>query len=488
MLSTFAFRCSHLSKRTAAVGTLLASSRMSTSSSSPPSGSKRAPPRGHAQRRSGKPSSSPSKPSRGVTITPIEWQGGTPVVQLEPGRSLLFKRDGNPLVYAHNIGLVHGQPQSGEEVIVADHHGNIFGRGFYNEFSQYRVRMMTLRDESTWPLSMEEVLSHHIQSAISRRRAISLPSVHTNAYRLVNGEGDRLSGLMVDVLANRVVVQSGALWVEKQAPAIKAALIRLLKIDEDQLVWKQQASRLQRDGAAAFVQDETSSSTNGEDLHILENDLRYILRAENEQKTGFYCDQRSNRLMVRRLAQDRSVLDAYCYTGGFTMNALLGGAKEVTAIDSSKAAIETAGMNCELNGLLGENEEGNSKATFLQGDAVEVMRDLIDEGRTFDFVILDPPKLAPSRDVLEKALRKYSRINQLGMKLVPAEGGLLLTCSCSAAVTQDQQCFINMLQKAAQEAGRQMTILSITSAAEDHVVSPSYLEGRYLTAALLHIV
>lgn len=410
------------------------------------------------------------------------------VVQLVPGKSRLFK-EGNPLVFGGAVDKVIGNAQTGYDVQLADHQGNVFGRGFFNDLSQYRVRITALQGDRAFNLPVDQLIAHHIDRAIERRRAVLLPSSETNAYRLVNGEGDGLSGLMIDVLGQQVVVQSSALWVEMHAERIAQALRRgLLGL---QVVWKPAASRLQQDGLDKLdhridnpLAADTAEHGNGHD--VLESGLVYQLSAAADQKTGFYCDQRDNRLMVRGLAKGKRILDAYCYTGGFSLNALTGGAQAVTAIDSSRSAIEAARGNAIRNNFLEQGEDSSERLSFVCGDAVQEMVRMKAAGSAFDMVILDPPKLAPTRNTLSKAISKYTKINAAGMSLL-SQGGLLLTCSCSAAMTQSPGAFVDMLQRAAGQAGRQFTILSMGSAAKDHPVSPCYLEGRYLTAALLHV-
>jgi 23S rRNA G2069 N7-methylase RlmK/C1962 C5-methylase RlmI len=188
-------------------------------------------------------------------------------------------------------------------------------------------------------------------------------------------------------------------------------------------------------------------------------------------------------LFFRSLSSGQSVLDTYCYTGGFSLNAAVGGAQLVTSVDSSKKAMDALRENIALN------KQDPSLFRLIQGDAVAVMQELVLQNATFDVVICDPPKLAPSRTGLAKATGKYKKINSLAMKLVKP-GGLLLSCTCSAAMTQAQPPvggFEAMLQEAAQAAGREVTVLRSAGAAMDHPVMLSYPEGRYLTAVLLAV-
>ncbi|RYH29003.1 class I SAM-dependent rRNA methyltransferase [archaeon] len=412
-----------------------------------------------------------------------------PYAVLVPGKSHLFKI-GNPTLYSGVINELQGNPKPGDLISVADHNYNVFAKGFYNPHSLYQVRLLTWKHQVTFNSTLPDILRHHIKSAIHKRTVLNLPSSQTNSYRLVNGEGDQLSGLVVDILGENVVVQSSAIWIEQYADTIVDILCDLLMVDRSRIVWKQSRARLEKDGIDKLEQKEIGNmgklvdkiATSIRDTDILENGLRYLLTSETEQKTGFYCDQRENRLMLRALCQDKTVLDTYCYTGGFTLNALLGGASHVTAVDSSKAAIKSARKN------VAENMLDTSRVSFMEGNALQAMLDLHTEGKTFDIVICDPPRLAPKRKDLAQAGLKYQSINKAAMKLVNKEqGGLLLTCTCSAPMTNDQGMFLMILQEAAKAAQREITLLSVSGAAADHALSPVYQEGRYLTAVLLFV-
>lgn len=242
-----------------------------------------------------------------------------------------------------------------------------------------------------------------------------------------SGEGDRLSGLIVDVFGPVVVIQSGALWVERYRARIEAALRLVMGVAASKYIWRQQEARLNQDGyflsnpvnkaGITELQVEQESTDNdpdnvesagmsvskgGEDsapLMISEHGVRYWVRPDDGQKTGFYCDQRDNRRTIRELSAGRTVLDTYCYSGGFSINAALGGATSVVAVDSSQAAIDTAIRNAEHNNV-------QQKIEFVKADAVEYMRKLQTEGKQFDIVICDPPKLAPTRASLDRAKLK----------------------------------------------------------------------------------
>ena len=326
----------------------------------------------------------------------------TPKVILEKGKARLFQ-DGNPLIYGGAVKEVVGDPQPGDEVIVNDHMGNTLGRGVFNPFSQYRVRMMARTYESLYSLPFGDLLKVRIEQAIALRSAIALPSDKNSVYRLINGEGDRLGGLIVDVLGTTVVAQSSAFWVEKHKAEIEKAILATVK--SRKLVWRRAEGRLKQDGYTGELTDIVISATEEEtgiamqDLIVVENGVKYVVCPEDGQKTGFYCDQRDNRMMIRQLSEGKEVLDTFCYSGGFSVNAALGGAVSVTSVDSSRPALDTADKNIELNGV-------SAIVKTVKADAVEYMKKMQADGQLFDIVICDPPKLAPTRTSLEKAKNK----------------------------------------------------------------------------------
>eukprot|EP01041_Mallomonas_annulata_P007096 gene7096-14441_t len=310
---------------------------------------------------------------------------------LEEGKARLF-RDGNPIVYAGAIKHIIGNPQAGDEILVTDHKSNIIARGFFNQHSQYRVRVIALYyEKDLFNLTLTEIIKKRIENAINLRKQIDLPNESTTVYRLINGEGDRLGGLMVDILDG---------W------------------DETSFEYSNLNSTMT-----------TSNNLVKDSWVVAENNVKYLVNPEDGQKTGFYCDQRDNRLLLRTLSKGKAVLDTSFYTGGFSINAALGGANSVTAIDTSSAAILAASDNAKLNDI------SPDKISFIEMDAVKFLREAKAQGLSYDIVICDPPKLAPKRTGLDRAIPKYIQINSLAMSLVKP-GGLLFTFSCSAAVTQ----------------------------------------------------
>jgi 23S rRNA G2069 N7-methylase RlmK/C1962 C5-methylase RlmI len=487
------------------------------------------------------------------------------IVYIDSSKGKLSKSvgEGNPLVFADTVRKVFGTPEPGSEVTVKDEKDTIVGRGFYNPFSMYRVRLIATKDDKLFGAQIEELIFARIQQAMAMRRSLQLPRTDTTVYRLVNGEGDQLSGLIIDVLGKQVVIESSAIWTEIHRKTIEDAVLTIPDLEGKTVIWRPAAHRLKQDGLDLTASNSTDASgtatgrtspsssidsTSAAFSHgrvggqyavvhtgtpekqlqndvLVENGIKYFLSADSDQKTGFYCDQRENRLLVRSLSRGKRVLDTYCYTGGFSLNALEGGAASVVAVDSSAGALQALRANCGLNnrpyavgsytkssssvGWDIQKESGSDSSSSVaptpsklilppvadgtvvltHGDAMEIMKQLHMDGKSFDLVICDPPKLAPTSKSLYNALKKYQRINALAMQLVDSEkGGLLLTCSCSAAMTRSSGQFKDMLVGAAAEAGRRVALLSATSTGPDHPVWPALPEAQYLTAMLVHVL
>ncbi len=402
----------------------------------------------------------------------------TATVILERGKSRLFQ-NGNPIIYGGAIESIQGDPDTGDEVLICDHKRNLIGRGIFNSASMYRVRLMARKHEKVFPLPINELLQSRLDSAVSMRYTLGLKGVAGDeVYRLVNGEGDGLGGLIVDVIGNVIVAQSSAYWCENFKSMIMTELERLGGTEKN-VVWRRAESRLKQDGwHGGEGEYENSDDKN---MIVRENDCKYSVNPTNRgQKTGFYCDQRENRVMIRNLSKGKSLLDAFCYSGGFSINAAKGGATSIISVDTSQPALDCLKENIELNQI------PKGVIEVVKSDALAYMKVCSEEGKQFDIVICDPPKLAPSRKDLERAKNKYHKINQLGLSLVKP-GGLFLTCTCSGAMTQDQSLFKRVIADAARAARRDIRIINTSGAAMDHPVHPAYPEGAYLTAVLAHV-
>jgi 23S rRNA G2069 N7-methylase RlmK/C1962 C5-methylase RlmI len=394
-----------------------------------------------------------------------------------------------------------------------EHHSTInnsqlIGYGVYNPHSMYRVRILChatqnphLTKESKRKQKqrvenhdveiLKSILERKLSDAMYVRLAMNLPSETTDTYRLVNGEGDGMSGLAVDIIGGcSAIVMSSAAWCEIHKQTVIEVLASLLSDHPSydgnniDIIWRNTPSRLKQDGYELSAEADNVED-NESTVIATESNVKYLtFPYSNGQKTGFYCDQRENRLMVAEYCKDKRVLDLCCYNGGFALNAMVRGASNCIGVDSSQDAVDAATANAKENGF------DPTKISFVRDDIAAYMKNAMEDGSQFDVIVLDPPKLAPNLSTLDKASRKYHALNRDAMNLISPEGGLLLTCTCSAAMTQKDggQYFLNMVNGAALSAKRRVTLLRVNGAAPCHTQSPaSFPAGAYLTAALFHV-
>lgn len=410
-----------------------------------------------------------------------------PKVVLKKAKSQLFK-SGNPMVYSGAVDRIIGRPppQTGDCVLVTDGALHPIAWGMYNSVSMFCVRIMQMEDEvsrdASCLLNIKKLLEARLTAAVDLRMRLRLPAVDTNVYRLVNSEGDRLSGLIVDIFGEYAVIASSAAWVEKFRSTIEKAVERIAGCKC--VVWKSSAEILKEEGLdiADIDNRRTCLPVNNDiagAIEVIENGILYKVSLDG-QKTGFYADQRDNRLWLRSIAKERAVLDLCCYSGGFALNAAVGQAASVIGVDSSLPALELANANRDLNKL------SPNFINFIKADVTEFMKAAILGGQTWDLVILDPPKLAPNRKVLKRAAGMYRNLNSLAMRLTK-QGGLLMACSCSGAMTQSGS-FVDVLQAAASSSGKKITQLRYAGAAPDHTIDPAYPEGAYLTNIVVNVM
>jgi 23S rRNA (cytosine1962-C5)-methyltransferase len=399
-------------------------------------------------------------------------------VTLKPSkeRSLLRR---HPWVYANAIDRVEGKPALGATVVVRAHDGRFLARAAYSPHSQIRLRV--------WSFDEAEPIDHaffkrRVQHAVAHRQAFVRD---TGAVRLIFGEADGLPGLIVDHYVEdkdgvngrgQLVCQFMAAGVEAWKEAIVAALVGTTGCPN--VYERSDVSIRQKEGL-----EQTTGVLAGdappETLITRENGVRYHVDVRGGHKTGFYVDQRENRALVQAYAAGRDVLNCFCYTGGFSLAALGGGAASVVSIDSSGDALTLARANVEANGFDAE------RAQWLDADAFRTLRGLVDDGRRFDLVVLDPPKFAPAREHVDRAARAYKEINLSGFKLL-RPGGLLFTYSCSGAI--DADLFQKIVAGAAADARVDARILRRLGAGLDHPLLAAFPEGEYLKGLLLQIV
>ena len=393
-----------------------------------------------------------------------------------------FVEKGNNLVFSESVHKVEGpEPQLGDNVVVCDYKRKIVGWGVFNPRSVYRIRMMQTmpecQEDTTAVLDVISVFRSRLLTAIELRTALGLPSSATNAFRVVHGDGDNLSGVNVDKFRDVVVVHSGVSWLELNRDAVIECLRSTMGVDT--VVWRLRPVISDQEGipnAIERIYTSRSDITLSSEIEIVENDLRFLIALAG-QKTGFYTDQRENRFFLRGIVRGRRVLDLCCYTGGFALNAALGDAESVLGIDSSQPAIDLARRNADLNDL-------NQICRFECGDILNRLQVAAANGEEWDVVVLDPPKLAFSKLHLTKSLGRYRKLNRAAIKVV-RRGGILMTCSCSGLINVDQ--FIKAVCEAAQQIGRRLTIVRIAGAAADHVISISHREGAYLKCLTVRV-
>jgi 23S rRNA (cytosine1962-C5)-methyltransferase len=386
---------------------------------------------------------------------------------LRKGREKSLRRR-HPWIFSGAIEKLSGEPASGETVALLDSSGKILAKAAYSAQSQIRARVWTFGDEEIDAAFFRDRLSR----AIALREALPARR-HTNALRLVHGESDGLPGLVVDCYADVLVAQFLAAGVERWREPILDLLAELTVCEA--IFERSDAEVRKLEGLAPRV-GFARGNRNASRCPIVEYGLNFRVDVEQGQKTGFFLDQRENRQRVRELAAGREVLDGFCYTGGFSISALAGGAARVTAIESSARALEVARENLAANPL------DAAKLQFVEGDVFGELRKLRDRGASFQMVVLDPPKFAPTAAQARNAARAYKDINLLALKLL-APGGLLATFSCSGGVSPEL--FQSIVAGAALDAGARAQIIERFGAAADHPVALEFPEGEYLKGLLL---
>ncbi len=387
---------------------------------------------------------------------------------LQPGKEKSLLR-GHPWIFSGAVARLDGIHEPGTTVVVRAANGAFLATAALSPDSQIRARVWSF-DEGE---SIDEgFIDKRIARAIARRAALFASS---RALRLVHGEADGLPGLIVDRYDSLLVVQILASGVEYWRLPIVAALVRHTGVND--VFERSDADVRDKEGLAARVGVLAGAQPPAQ-LEIVENGLRFAVDVRHGQKTGFFIDQRDNRALVGEHARG-AVLNCFCYTGGFSLAALKGGAEHVLSIDSSEQALALAAENLAANHLSPE------RAQWRCADAFLALRELRNEARQFDLIILDPPKFAPTAAHVEKAARAYKDINLLGLKLL-REGGLLFTFSCSGGVSPDL--FQKIVAGAAADAGVETQLMRRLSAASDHPVSLDFPEGDYLKGLMLRKV
>jgi len=393
---------------------------------------------------------------------------GAPKLTLKPGRERSLLRR-HPWVFSGAVGKVHGSPQSGDTVVVHSADGGFLAWAAYSPVSQIRARVWSFEEAE---VPGPDLFKKKIEAALALR-STAVPPETTDALRLVHGESDGLPGLVADRYVGTLVVQILSAGCERW----RDTLIEILRETSgcERLYERSNAEARKLEGLAPTAGPLLDSAADGP-IRIVEHGIKYEVEVAAGQKTGFYLDQRDNRRRAGSLAGGREVLDCFCYTGGFALSALAGGARSVLAIDSSAPALASARRNFTLNGL------ETDRAEWLEADVFGALRTLRREGRQFDFIVLDPPKFAPTPKDAARAARGYKDINLNALKLL-RPGGLLATFSCSGGISPEL--FQKIVAGAAADAGVPLLLRERYGAAPDHPVRIEFPEGEYLKGLLL---
>lgn len=386
-----------------------------------------------------------------------------PVISLKAKRNSL-----HPWIFSRMIRHPQQRLQPGSLVEVISREGSFIGRGIYNYKSNIGIRLLT--GNTSEMLGSEFFFKKFEQAKILREEILGIHRT-SNCYRLVHGEADGLSGLIIDKFADVFVVEpysAGYIgimeWIVSSLQSLYPGSRIVVRPDE----------RIAVKEGADFSR--VARAYPGPDfLEIRENLLRMKVNLKTGHKTGFFLDQRENRFTLSQYCNGREVLDCFCYTGGFAISAMLAGAKSSAAIDLDEKALETARENAQLNSV---------KVTFQHANVFDHLRMMISKGMQADIVILDPSKLAGCTEEISRAHRTYGDINKLGMQVV-SPGGILLTCSCSGLISEMD--FLSILTRSAAEAGVVLQIFRVSGASPDHPFSTIFPEGRYLKAVFARV-
>jgi len=395
-------------------------------------------------------------------------------VILKRGRDGSLRRF-HPWVFSGAVATVQGSPAEGDVVAVYSAEGQYLAAGHY-QIGSIAVRILSFDEDPSAP----DFWKNSIAKAVGMRRAVGLDCFNakdTDCFRLVHGEGDGLPGLIVDWYAGVCVLQAHSVGMFRAKSQICAALQEVLG-DSLKAVYDKSSGTAPFKAGLELVDGYLyrRGDFDASEAVVRENGRKFVVNWEEGQKTGFFLDQRDNRDLVGRYAAGRRVLNLFCYTGGFSVYALTGGAKSVDSVDSSAKAIALADRNLALNGC------DSSLWHNLCADAIDFLGGC-DEGK-YDLVIVDPPAFAKHRDALRNALRAYQRLNAAAIAKV-ASGGLVFTFSCSQVV--DKISFANTVFSAAAQTGRRVRIIDRFCQGADHPVSIYHPEGEYLKGLLLYV-
>ena len=393
------------------------------------------------------------------------------IVTLKKGEGRSLKA-GGLWVFDNEIDTIMGTFTNGDIVIVHDFDGYMMGRGFINQNSKIRVRMMTRNKEQQID---EAFLRNRVQTAWDYRK----DTVDTSSCRVIFGEADFLPGIVIDKYEDVLVVESLALGIDR----FKETIVRLLKecMAEDGIhirgvYERSDAKEREKEGLTkvkGFIGEPFDTN-----IEIVENGVHYMVDVENGQKTGFFLDQKYNRLAMQRICKGKKVLDCFTHMGTFALNAGIAGAKDVTGLDISEYAVEQAARNAKLNHL-------EDTVHFRCANVLDELPKLAAAGEQYDVVILDPPAFTKSREATKNAIKGYREINMKGMKLVK-DGGYLATCSCSHFMTQEL--LAKTIKEAAKATHKRLRQVEFRTQSPDHQILWAADESYYLKFFIFQVV
>lgn len=379
---------------------------------------------------------------------------------------------GGAWIYDNEIDRTEGDFENGDMVQVADFDGYPLGQGFINTNSKLTVRMMTRKKDAVIDASF---ISMRVKNAWEYRKS----TVDTSSCRLIFGEADFLPGIVIDKFSDVLVVESLALGIDRLKPVILDKLIEILAADGITIrgIYERSDAKVRllegMERYKGFIGEPFDTR-----VEIIENGVRYMVDVADGQKTGFFLDQKYNRLAIQKLCKEKKVLDCFTHTGSFALNAGIAGAASVLGVDASKLGIDQARENAALNGLSGT-------VTFTCADVFDLLPELEQKGEKFDVVILDPPAFTKSRSSIKSAVKGYREINLRGMKLVK-DGGFLATCSCSHFM--DPELFSKTIREAAVSARKRLLQVEYRTQAADHPILWASDSSYYLKFYIFQVV
>ena len=385
------------------------------------------------------------------------------IATLKKGEGRALKA-GGAWIYDNEIESVMGHFEDGDLVLVRDFDGYGLGKGFINRHSKIRIRMMTRNPEQEID---REFIHNRVKTAWEYRKK----TVDTSSCRVIFGEADWIPGMVVDKFSDVLVVQALALGIDRMKETVIEELKKVLAEDGVSIrgvYERSDAKEREKEGmerVKGFLGEPFDTN-----VEIVENGVRYLVDVKDGQKTGFFLDQKYNRLAIQKLCKDARVLDCFTHTGSFALNAGLAGAKEVIGVDASELGVHQAELNAKLNGL-------EQTVRFTCADVFDLLPELEKKGEKFDVVILDPPAFTKSRNSIKNATKGYREINMRGLKLVK-DGGFLATCSCSHFMSYEL--FTQTIAQAAKSVHKRIRQVEYRTQAPDHPILWAADESYYL--------